>query len=127
MRRKALALVLTLVSYFLIYSGLRFLIARFFGKDTPYARLAASFGTLALSPRFKYEASNGEKRLDARWLLFRKQRKVHEFGEADAVVEGGEGPSDESGEKEREESATSSGEGPTPEGADRDRPLGADA
>ena len=52
-------------------------------------------GTLALSPRFSYENENGQKELHARWLLFRKKKKVYPFDdllnrESEAVEEGKE-------------------------------------
>ena len=49
------------------------------GEDAPYSRFAATLGTLALSPRFSYENENGQKELHARWLLFRKKKKVYPF------------------------------------------------
>jgi len=73
------AILLTVLSYVLIYTGIRYLIKRFMGEDAPYSRFAATLGTLALSPRFSYENENGQKELHARWLLFRKKKKVYPF------------------------------------------------
>ena len=101
------AILLTIFSYILIYSGIRYLIKRFMGEDAPYGRFAATLGTLALSPRFSYENGDGEKRIQARWLLFRKKRTVFTFGEKDEELQkesAQEHPLDEvSGEEEESE------------------------
>ena len=80
MGKRIAAIMMTVLSYVLIYSGIRYLIKRFMGEDAPYGRFAATLGTLALSPRFSYHNEDGEKRMEARWLLFKKRKKVFAFG-----------------------------------------------
>ena len=92
------AILLTVLSYVLIYTGIRYLIKRFMGEDAPYSRFAATLGTLALSPRFSYENENGEKELHARWLLFRKKKKVYPFDD----LLNQESQAEEEGEEEQE-------------------------
>lgn len=92
MGKRIVAILMTVLSYILIYTGIRYLIKRFMGENAPYSRFAATLGTLALSPRFSYENENGQKELHARWLLFRKKKKVYPFGdwvaeESEAVEE----------------------------------------
>lgn len=92
MGKRIVAILMTVLSYILIYTGIRYLIKRIMGENAPYSRFAVTLGTLALSPRFSYENENGQKELHARWLLFRKKKKDYPFGdlvaeESEAVEE----------------------------------------
>lgn len=93
------AILLTVLSYVLIYSGIRFLIKRFMGEDAPLARFAATLGTLAFSPRFNYENDEKGKRLEARWILLRKRQKVYDFDPPDDQLEDGDSVDQSSSEE----------------------------
>lgn len=103
MGKRIVSILLTVLSYILIYSGIRYLIKRFMGEDAPYGRFAATLGTLAFSPRFSYENGDGEKRIQARWLLFKKKQTVFTFGNKSEELSeeiGDEGPPAETPKEE---------------------------
>lgn len=79
MNKRIVTFLMTILSYITVYQLFRFLAERFFGgnSDRGYKRLAASFATLLLTPRFRLvDEEDGEKSIEARWPLLRKYQKV---------------------------------------------------
>ena len=74
-----MALFLTLISYLLVFLGVRYLVRRIFGKDAPFSRLVTGLATVALAPRFRYEGERGERALEARWLLLGGTKRLKSY------------------------------------------------
>jgi len=81
MNRRIVSFLMTLLSYVAVYRLFRYLSDRFFGQENQqgYKRVAATFATLVLTPRFRYNNEEGQDAIELRWPLLRRYKKLFSF------------------------------------------------